>query len=50
MSINNDILDRIDKIILQNIKIHKITGASISVIDNEAMIYSKGFGFADKAN
>lgn len=50
MSINNDISDRIDKIILQNIKIHKITGASISVVDNDTIIYSKGFGFTDKAN
>jgi CubicO group peptidase (beta-lactamase class C family) len=50
MLTNNDILSRIDKIIQQNMKTHQITGASVSIVDSDEIIYSKGFGFADKTN
>jgi CubicO group peptidase (beta-lactamase class C family) len=50
MVADKDVLKSIDNIIRQNLKIHKITGASVSIVDGNEMFYSKGFGFADKAN
>jgi CubicO group peptidase (beta-lactamase class C family) len=38
----------IDKIILSEMSKRNITGASISLVDSTGIIFSKGYGFADK--
>ncbi len=40
----------IDKQYAKLIKKHKVVGASMAIIDNGKIVYSNGFGFADKAN
>ncbi|MDX2302970.1 MAG: serine hydrolase domain-containing protein [Microscillaceae bacterium] len=43
-------VNSIDKIVKFALKKHKIVGASIAIVDSTGIIYSKGYGYADKAN
>lgn len=40
----------IDQIVQQEMKKRKIVGASLALVDESGIIFSKGYGFADKAN
>jgi putative pyoverdin transport system ATP-binding/permease protein len=40
----------IDQIVQKEMKKHKIVGASLALIDGKGIVFSKGYGFADKAN
>jgi len=42
--------ENVDRIILAEMKKRNITGASIALVDSSGIIFSKGYGFADKAN
>jgi CubicO group peptidase (beta-lactamase class C family) len=41
---------KIDELVQQLLKKHKVVGASISILDSNGIIFSKGYGFADKEN
>lgn len=41
---------KIDELVQQLLKKHKVVGTSISIIDSNGIIFSKGYGFADKKN
>jgi CubicO group peptidase (beta-lactamase class C family) len=47
---SKDLYSIIDTLILKKMKSYKVIGASVSIIDGHDKIYSKGYGFADKAN
>lgn len=40
----------IEELIKSSLKKHKVVGASITIVDSTGIIFSKGFGYADKAN
>ena len=47
---NKDLLNQITALLQQKMKTYRITGASLSIVDDGNTIYSEGFGFADLAN
>lgn len=47
---NNSFFNKTDKIIRMNMKSFRITGASVAIVDGGNVIFSEGYGFADKAN
>lgn len=47
---NKDLYSIIDTLIIKKMKSYKVIGASVSIIYGHDKIYSKGYGFADKAN
>lgn len=40
----------IDQIVQKEMKKRKIVGANLALVDASGIIFSKGYGFADKAN